>query len=327
MALEQLNYAVTDWREHVPDGQDHRDIPDVCVDAENQIYLYTRHGSEVLVYDAGGRFLRSWGQGLFESSHGITAGPDGSIYCADHKGHAIRKFNARGEQLMVLGTPGVPSPTGYDGRNWPTVSCSAGPFNTCTKLAVAPNGELYVSDGYGNARVHRFSAQGELLQSWGEPGTDPGQFSLPHGVLVLPDGRVLVADRENDRIQFFSPDGEFLEQWTDVRRPCSVQTDADGLIYVVELSSRAGHVSYVNGVHEHPQPGRVSIFNPDGTLRTRWGKQGTAPGEFYAPHGLAVDADGNIFVSEVTWTLYGQQGDAPEHYHQIQKFKRTPASA
>jgi DNA-binding beta-propeller fold protein YncE len=150
---------------------------------------------------------------------------------------------------------------------------------------------------------------------------------LPHGVWVLPDGRVLVADRENDRIQFFSPDGEYLEEWTDVRRPCSILTDDAGLVYVVELSSRAGRRSYVHGVDEQPRPGRVSVFSPHGELRARWGNRGTAPGEFVAPHGIAVDSRGDLYVSEVTWTLYGRVGEAPDGYRQIQKFTRAPAES
>lgn len=318
-----LTYVPTDWQEEVPGGHEHRDVADVCVDAEDRVYLYTRFDSEVLVYDRNGRYLRSWGRGIFANSHGITAGPDGSIYCADNRDHTVRKFDPRGELVLTLGAPGVASDTGYDGRNLQTVRCGAGPFNCCTKLAVAPNGDLYVADGYGNARVHQFSPRGELLRSWGEPGTGPGQFHLPHGIWVAADGRVLVADRENDRIQFFSPDGEYLGEWTDVRRPCSIQIDAQGTIYVVELSARANRRSYVHGIDPQERSGRVSIFGPDGDLRARWGKKGTAAGEFIAPHGLAVDSRGDLYVSEVTWTLYGQVGEAPAGYRQIQKFSRA----
>ena len=205
---------------------------------------------------------------------------------------------------MTLGTPNVPSDTGYDARTLDSIRCGAGPFNSCTKVSIAPNGDLYVSDGYGNARVHRFSPKGELLQSWGEPGTGPGQFHLVHGVLVLPDGRVLVADRENDRIQFFSPDGEYLEQWTDVRR-CAIIPTRLVFIYVAEVGGRPDRV-----VHQRRAP---TAIRPRQHLRRRRPARalrgssfGTAPGDSSRPR-LAVDSHGDP-TSQVTWTLYGQMG-------------------
>jgi sugar lactone lactonase YvrE len=188
---------------------------------------------------------------------------------------------------------------------------AAGPFNSCTKVAIAPNDELYVSDGYGNARVHRFAADGTLLQSWGEPGRGPGQFYLPHGILVH-EGRVIVCDRENDRLQFFDLDGNYLEQWTGLQAPCNVVVDAEGNFYVVELSMRAGRRS----PGTEAKRGRVSVLSPTGELLARWG-------EFIASHGIAVDSHGDVYVSETTWTLYGRYGEAPEGYPQIQRFVRA----
>ena len=114
------------------------------------------------------------------------------------------------------------------------------PFHYPTNVALAADGSLYISDGYGNARVHKFSSDGRLLLSWGEPGTGPGQFHLPHGIAVGPDGTVAVADRENSRLQFFSPDGAFLREWTQIARPCQVAIDAEGVVYVAELGYKAG---------------------------------------------------------------------------------------
>lgn len=319
---ESLTYRVVDWQEQLPPGLSHREVADVCIDTEDRVILYPRYEHAVIMYERDGRFVRSWGQGLFGRSHGITFGPDGSVYCADDLGHAIRKFSLEGELLLTIGTPGTPSDTGYNGKDLETIRCSAGPFNRCTKLAVAPNGDLYVSDGYGNARVHHFTARGELVRSWGTPGTGPGEFHIPHGLCVASDGRVLVADRENDRIQFFSPDGEYLEEWNDVQRPCGVSIDASGLIYVVELQAKAGSLSYAHGVYPEDRSGRVSIFAPDGRLVARWGEYGCEPGNFIAPHGLAVDSRGDVYVAEVVWTLGVQHGTVPASCHQIQKFTR-----
>jgi len=125
---------------------------------------------------------------------------------------------------------------------------------------------------YGNCKVHRFSVSGELIGSWGQPGVGPGQFNLPHGVRVAADGRVLVADRENDRIQIFSPDGQFLEQWTDVQRPTNVAIDDAGNVYVSELWWRVGERSPVRGRIVEDRPGRVSVFGSAGGLLARWGR-------------------------------------------------------
>jgi DNA-binding beta-propeller fold protein YncE len=307
----ELTFAVADWREALPADLSHREVADVCVDAHERLFLYGRYDHAVYAYDRNGAFLRSWGNELFGRSHGITAGPDGAIYCVDDGAHAVRKFSPDGALQLTLGTPNEPADTGYDGRNSDTIRCSAGPFNRCTSLAVAPNGDLYVTDGYGNARVHHFSARGELRRSWGAPGTEPGQFRIPHGVCVLGDGRVLVADRENNRIQFFDPDGTFLEEWTDLERPASIALDASGRIYVAEMKSR------------------VSVFEPDGRLVARWGAYGCEAGNFIAPHGIAVDPHGDVYVAEVVWTLAGRHGKVPEDCHQIQRFSpvQAPQSA
>src|SRR5262249_34409985 len=152
----------------------------------------------------------------FVRPHGIWIGPDDSVYLTDDNGHAVRKFTIEGKLLLTLEPCGRPSDTGVRDMDYRTIRCGAGPFNLPTNLATSPRGELYVTDGYGNARVHKFSPDGKLLRSWGEPGTGPGQFNLPHGIGIDSQGRVFVADRENSRLQLFSPDGDFLEEWTDV---------------------------------------------------------------------------------------------------------------
>ena len=141
--------------------------------------------------------------------------------------------------LMTLGTPGVPSDTGYDGKVTSSITRLGPPFNRPTKAAIGPNGDIFVSDGYGNARIHRFSSAGELIESWGELGSGPGQFNVPHGVWVA-DDRVFVADRENDRVQIFSLAGELLEIWDHVQRPTDIYVDTQGLVYISSLWWPAG---------------------------------------------------------------------------------------
>jgi sugar lactone lactonase YvrE len=190
---------------------------------------------------------------------------------------------------------------------------------------------MFVADGYGNARVHHFDARGKLLNSWGEVGTGPGQFHLPHGIALDNEEHVIVCDRENDRLQFFDRSGRFLYMWTDVLRPTDCIVDADGLVYVSELwrPVEPGQGSFTHGYAAHDLPGRVSVFGSDGVVVARWGADSdnrAAPGNFIAPHGLAVDSKGSLYVAEVSGSFGGMVGRTPLEdclKHQVQKFRRV----
>ncbi|WP_062351821.1 peptidyl-alpha-hydroxyglycine alpha-amidating lyase family protein [Herbidospora yilanensis] len=319
-----MRRADASWA-RTPEGVTHRDVTDVAIGPGDQVFLFTRFDHQVLVYEPDGAFVRAWGRGVFTLPHALTVGPDGSVYCVDAGDHSVRRFTPEGELLQTIGTPGEPSDTGYTSEG-PTrvhrverVRRPAGPFNRCTDLAVGPDGDLYVSDGYGNCRVHRFSPDGELRHSWGAAGTGPGEFHLPHGLDVTPDGRVLVADRENDRVQVFDADGRFLTAWTDVRRPCALTTAPDGAVYVAELWRPKGTRSFVRGEAAEDQPGRVTVLDPDGRVLDRW----DGAGEFIAPHGIARDSRGDVYVAEVTYSFAVRPGLADPSCggHQLQKFE------
>jgi len=323
--LRGFGYEVIEGWEQLPAGYRHDDVDGVAVDSRDRVYLITRGDARVIVYEPDGTFVTSWGEDIFTPrTHGITIGPDDSVYTVDDGDHTVRKFTPDGKQLMVIGNPGEASDTGYDIKKGLTSITHGGPpFNRPTNVAVAPNGDLYVCDGYGNARVHRFTADGELIQSWGEPGTGPGQFYLPHGICVADNGQVLVTDRENDRVQFFSPDGEFLDQWTHVQRPTDVFIDSEGLVYVSSLWWRVGQKSFVNGPIRHDLPGHISVLDPDGNLLLRWiSADRCAPGNFVAPHTLCVDSNGDLYVGEVTHTFGISKGGVPADCHSFQKFAR-----
>jgi NHL repeat len=315
-------YEVVEGWEQLPPGYVHRDVAGVAVDGSDRVYLICRGDHPIIAYDRNGNFVGSWGEGLFTyRTHGITVAPDGTLFCTDDGNHTIRRFTPEGKLLMTLGTLDTPSDTGYDGKDYMTITRPAGPFNRPTNIAVGPRGHLYVSDGYGNCRVHRFSPSGALERSWGEPGTGPGQFYLPHGIAVAADGRVFVCDRESDRIQIFSPDGEYLAEWTDTQRPTHLVFDAEGRAYVSELWWHPGDISRRHGPTREARPGRLSVYDRNGRVLARWGTpDATAPGSFAAPHGLAVDSRGDVYVSEVTWTFAVSRGRAPESCHTFQKF-------
>jgi sugar lactone lactonase YvrE len=315
---------VPDW-EQLPAGWSHGDVAGVATDSHDRVYVFNRSEHPLIVYDRDGRFLRSWGEGVFTRPHGITIHDD-TVYCADDTDHTVRAFTLDGDLLWQLGTLNTPSDTGYspEGRtNLRSIRRGAGPFNRPTRLSVAPSGDLYVSDGYGNARVHRFSAQRELIQSWGEPGDGPGQFNLPHSVWVHTDGRVFVCDRENDRVQIFSPDGELLGMWTGLTRPGDLFIDPDGYVYLGEMAWEPGATSMAGRPYTETRTPQLSIRDLEGNLLTRWGEADPcAPGSFASPHGLWVDAHGDLYVAEVTHTALSRSNRWHSGCHTLQKFAR-----
>jgi DNA-binding beta-propeller fold protein YncE len=211
------------------------------------------------------------------------------------------------------------------GNDYRTIQRTAGPFNFPTNLALAHGGEMFITDGYGNCRVHKYSPDGRLLLSWGEPGAGPGQFHLPHGITVDRRGLVYVADRENSRVQVFSPDGDFLREWTGVARPCQVSVDAHDNFYVAEIGYRAGVYPGNEVPPGNPTGGRLTIYSAEGDVLARWGggDRPCAPGDFFAPHDVCVDSHGDIYVGEVTMSAGGNKGIVPRDCHSLQKFVRV----
>ena len=323
MATASIAFDVVPGWEQLPASFTHLDVVGIGVDSRDRVYVLTRAQPRVIVYNREGTYHDSWGDGFFtERTHGLTVGPGDEVYVVDEGAQVIYRFTSDGKLEQTIGTVGVASDTGYDGKSLDSIR-GGGPFNRPTNVAIAPNGDLYVSDGYGNARVHRFSRAGNLIQSWGEPGTGPGQFNLPHGIAVSTDGQVLVADRENDRIQVFSVAGAYLAEWTDIQRPTNLYLAPDGLVYVSELWRPVGHKSYTRGVTAQDRPGRVSVLDRDGRVVARWGgPDRVAAGNFVAPHDICVDSRGDVYVGEVTETFGVKPGLVPAGTHTFQKFAR-----
>ena len=252
----------------------------IVTDSQDRVYLFNRSAHPLMVLDREGNFLTSWGEGVLTDAHGMYIDGDDNVYLPVKDAHVVLKYSREGNLLMSLGTRDQPSDTGWSGDYGVPVKRAAGPFNMPSDIALSPTGEIYISDGYGNARVHKFTADGRLLFSWGSPGkAGPGEFHIPHGIWVHTDGRVFVADRENNRIQIFSPDGEFLSQWTDLARPCDIYIDADQAVHVPELDAF------------------MSILTIEGKLLARWSSpKGTGAGD--GGHAVWVDSRGDIYVNQ-----------------------------
>jgi DNA-binding beta-propeller fold protein YncE len=291
------------------------DVPAVAVDRSDNVYVFNRGPHPMLVFDRDGNFLRAWGEGLFKRPHGLHVGPDDCLYCTDEGDHTVRKCTPDGRVLLTLGVPGRAAP--YMGGE---------PFNRCTHTALAPNGDIYVSDGYGNACIHRYDPAGRLLMTWGEPGIDPGQFNIAHNVCCDSDGWVYVADRENHRVQIFAGDGRFETQWSNLHRPCGLCLGRDSAqqVHVSELAPTMP----VNLDIPNLGP-RVTVMKRDGTRAARFGApgRGQGPGQFISPHGIAVDSRGDVYVGEVSYTVWPRiSGGAPVPgggFRTLQKWRRT----
>jgi DNA-binding beta-propeller fold protein YncE len=276
----ELKYLVVKGWGELPPGWDFGRVIGVAVDSSDKIYVFNRGEHPMIIFNREGEFLNSWGEGEFKSPHGLYIDVKDNVYCTDTSSHTVKKFTTDGALLQTWGTLDQPGENGA-------------PFNRPTNVALAPSGDLYVSDGYVNARIHRYSPEGDIIQSWGSPGAGIGQFEIPHDIWVYKDGRVFVVDRQNNRIQIFTPDGEYIEQWMGFKRPCSIYIDKRNLIYITELHAR------------------MSILDIEGNVISRWGgEESKTPGLFIAPHCAWVDSHEDLYVGE---TLEGKR---------IQKFEK-----
>jgi len=306
---------IENWAK-LPDGWSFKEVGAVGCDKNDNVYVFNRGEHPMMVFDRAGNFLRSWGEGQYPRAHGVHMGPDDSIYLTDDGGHFVRKCRLEdGKVLLELGVPGKPAPY-----------MSGEPFHRCTHTALSPQGDIYVSDGYGNSRVHKYSPDGKLLMSWGESGSMPGEFNIVHNICTDADGWVYVADRENHRVQVFDGNGKYETQWNNLHRPCGLYMEggADGCCYIGEL----GPHQPVNAKFPNLGP-RLSVMSRDGKLLSRVDeKSGLPAGQFSAPHGLAVDRHGDVYIGEVSWTAwqnYTHPGQpVPASVRSLQKLVRVP---
>lgn len=283
-------YQVVHGWPKLPDGRVLGQATGVDLDPRGNVYVFHRASrvwsvdpalpliaeSTVEVFNqATGRHIRSWGENLFLMPHGLTIDREGNIWLTDVLLHQVFKFSPSGELLMSLGEARVP---GADRTH----------FSLPTDVAVLSDGSFYVSDGYGNSRVVKFSPNGEFQFEWGSKGTGPGEFDLPHAIDVDDAGRVYVADRENARVQVFDGRGSFLTEWrgADLGRPYSVAVSGN----------RAVVVDGGDQPEEGPDRGGAAELDLDGRILDQFGAFGNQDGQFRLAHDVAIASDGSIFI-------------------------------
>ncbi len=315
--------AQADWARR-PDGVNWLDVVAVHFTSQNNVYVFNRGDRELIYFDADGNYAGDWGETNFLRPHGITISEDDSVFLTDDFGHTVTKYDLDGNVLLTLGTRGSHSVTGAENVDYRNIKYSAGPFNYPTNLVIAADKSFYVSDGYGNARIHHFNADGDHIRSWGDPGSKPGQFAVPHDLRISASGEIWVADRENDRLQIFSPAGDFIRQIDSLARPASLDFGPDGEVYVFELGYRAGMFPGNVPPGENAPGGRLTVMTQQGEVLCQiGGEDATAgAGDFYAPHNVRVDANGDLYLTEVVWAAGGSKGLAPEGCPALQKFTR-----
>src|ERR1700687_5954902 len=281
LGTDGYRYEVNDGWAKLPPGMEfNADVAAVGVDKHDNVYAFNRGKHPMCVFDREGNLLRTWGEGVYPRAHGVFMAPDDTIWLTDDADHTVRQCTLDGKILLTIGIPGKPSPY-----------MSGEPFHRCTHTAMSPSGDhLYISDGHGNARIHKFTVDGKWLSAWGEPGTDPGQFNIPHNICCDPDGWVYVADRENHRVQVFDGNGKYEAQWNNMHRPCGlyVEPRRHPVCYIGEL----GPTMTVN--REVPNLGpRISLVTHEGKVLARVGGVGAAQYEL-TPRGCE-DASARTF--------------------------------
>jgi len=277
------------WAKLPPDLQ-LGEVAAVAVGENDIVFLFTRGEHPVVVLNRDGSVLRTFGHGVFKHPHGLHIGADGNLYCTDDGDHTVRKCTPEGRILLEIGVPGRPA-----------AFMSGQPFHCCTHTALSPQGHLYVSDGYGNACIHKFAPDGRLMKTWGRSGCAPGEFYIPHNLVCDEEGWVYVADRENHRVQVFDGEGRFETQWHNLHRPCALCRSAQGLFYVGELGP------FLAPLLDFPNLGpRLVVLDAQGNplARLSTGPAGIGPGRFVAPHGIAVDSRSDVYVGEVSRTAW-----------------------
>ena len=291
---EPQHIVVPGWPK-LPEGHVLGLCAGVGVDAQNRVFVFHRSGRKwsnpfpqepislptVSVIDgASGRLLATWGRNLFIMPHGLTVDHEGNLWLTDVGLHQVLKFTPEGKLLLSLGERAVP---GNDHAH----------FNLPTDVAVLRDGSFYVSDGYKNTRVMKFSAEGRFEFEWGTKGQGDGEFNLPHGIAIDAQSRVIVCDRENERLQVFDAKGGFLHEWKgpQIGKPYGVGMGPNGHVFVIDGGSPS---------LKPAERGKAVELDASGTVIDTFGSSGSSPGQFQLGHDIAIGPDGAVYVAEGT---------------------------
>ena len=278
----------------LPDGRKLGQTSAIDVDRDGGVWIFERCGANscagsnvapIVKFDASGKYVRSFGAGMFVFPHGMHVDKDGNLWVADAdgkdgKGHQVVKFSPDGKVLLALGKAGV-------------AGNAADTFNRPSAVTTGPNGDIFVADGHGgdsNARIVKFSKDGKFIKAWGKKGSAPGEFETLHAIATDSKGRVFVGDRGNNRVQVFDQDGNFLDEWKQFGRPSGMFIDRNDILYVADNQSDAkSNPGVKRGI-------RIGSVN-DGKAKMLIGL-GANPDTLSVGDGVAVDAVGNVFWAE-----------------------------
>lgn len=280
-----------------------RYVTGVAVDNKDRVWTLNMTDPPVQVYALDGTFLFSWGDGEFSAPHYIRIDPEGNVWAADYKRHIVRKFTEKGELLITLGTP---DEAGNDPNHL------SGP----TDIAFAKNGDIFVTDGYGNNRVVHYDAKGNFIKTWGSLGVEPGQLSQPHSIAIDSKGRIYVGERNNCRIQIFDQDGNTVDIWRNIINPWGIHITPQDEIII--CGSTPARWTTRGNLGNPPHDQILMKFDTTGRVLEHWGfpladPENLVPGTLDWVHGLGVDKDGNLYLGDVA--------DNSPH-HRVQKFTR-----
>lgn len=283
-------YQVEPGWPHPPTNISWGDACGLAVDSRDFVYMFTRAKPPVQIYDPSGKFVRGWGDDVIQKAHGLRVDPKGNVWLTDVGNHTVREFTPEGKLLRTLGTPGE---SGEDATH----------FYMPTDLTFGANGDLFITDGYGNNRVVHLDANGKLIKTWGKLGSKPGEFSLPHAIVRDSKGRLYVADRNNARVQVFEESGTFVDQWRDLLVPWGLCLLANDEILACG-SSPMQWIGNQRCLGCPPKDQVIMRLSPSGKVLAQWtfplGVEGQEkPGELDWLHNAVVDSHGDLYVTDI----------------------------